>query len=184
MTAAVLLCAGGSSRFAGEVHKLLVEFRGRPLVTWAVEHALAAGLDETIVVTGAIDLTGVLGDQVRIVHNDRWASGQALSLQAGVACAAEEGHRAVVVGLGDQPLIPPSAWSAVAASTSPVAVANFAGHRTPPVRLDSAVWSLLPTEGDRGARDLISSRPDLVGDVPCEGESVDIDTMEELNRWN
>jgi CTP:molybdopterin cytidylyltransferase MocA len=149
-----------------------------------LEHAIEAGLEETIVVVGSVNLAGLLPEQVLAVKNSDWASGQASSLQVGVACAQQRGHHAVVVGLGDQPLIPAAAWSAVAAVDSAVAVASFDGRRTPPVRLARAIWPLLPTEGDLGARDLIKNRPDLVREVPCEGEPIDIDTMEDIVRWS
>jgi molybdenum cofactor cytidylyltransferase len=183
VTAAVLLCAGGSTRFAGDRHKLLAAFRGRPLVAWALDHVIEAQIDEIIVVVGSVDLTDVLPGEVIVVDNPVWASGQASSLRAGVAAAEGLGHQAVVIGLGDQPLIPPSAWSAVAGTESPIAVANFGGHRTPPVRLARAVWQLLPDVGDVGARALMQDRPDLVREVPCCGEPVDIDTLEDLAQW-
>lgn len=72
----------------------------------------------------------------------------------------------------------------MAASPSPVAVATFGGLRRPPVRLHSSVWSLLPTDGDEGARVLMSKRPDLVREVVCEGQPVDIDDEEDLTRWS
>lgn len=183
MTAAVLLCAEGSTRFTGNQHKLLAPFRGRPLVAWALEHVDATQLDEIIVVVGAVDLSGVLGAVV-VIDNPEWASGQASSMCAGIAAAERRGHEAVVVGLGDQPLVPPSAWSAVASTNSPIAVASFAGQRTPPVRFTRAVWPLLPTAGDIGARELMRARPDQVCEVACDGESLDIDTTEDLARWS
>ena len=183
-TAAVVLAAGGSRRFAGPGPKLLAAFRGRPLVSWAVEAAVAAGLDETIVVVGAVDLTGVLPAGVTVVDNHAWQSGQASSLRAAVGWADHEGHAAVVVGLGDQPLVPAAAWEAVAADPHPIAVASFGGSRRPPVRLAREVWPLLPVSGDVGARTLIASRPDLVGEVACGGEPADVDTVEDLTRWS
>jgi molybdenum cofactor cytidylyltransferase len=182
VTAALLLCAGGSSRFTGEGPKLLALFRGRPLVSWAIEHAVAADLDETIVVTGPADLSGLLPDAACVVENSSWALGQATSLLAGIGAAEDRGHDVVVVGLGDQPLVPAEAWAKVAETDSPIAVATFAGRRAPPTRLAQSVWALLPQQGDEGARVLMRARPDLVREVPCPGESLDIDTAEDLAR--
>jgi molybdenum cofactor cytidylyltransferase len=182
--AAVVLAAGGGTRFEGTEHKLLAGFRGRPLVWWALAAAADAGLDEVAVIFGAVDLGAAVPEGVRVVENPEWASGQASSLQTAVSWALERQHEAVVVGLGDQPLVPSSAWAAVAASASPVAVGTFDGQRRPPVRLDRSVWSLLPTAGDEGARVLMKERPDLVREVVCEGQPADIDSEEDLTRWN
>jgi CTP:molybdopterin cytidylyltransferase MocA len=179
-TCAVVLAAGGSSRFSGGDHKLLTPFRGRPLVEWAVASAMEAGLDDLVVVTGAV----ALHLDVPMVDNPDWAAGQATSLQAGVAYARGRGHDALVIGLGDQPLVPTSAWRAVAAASTPIAVATFAGDRRPPVRLAAEVWALLPTTGDEGARVVMRDRPDLVTEVACDGEPADIDTAEDLARWS
>ncbi|HEV8065584.1 MAG TPA: NTP transferase domain-containing protein, partial [Acidimicrobiales bacterium] len=165
-------------------HKLLSEFRGRPLVSWAVAAAAGASLDDIAVIVGAVDLHAVLPVGVRIIENPNWASGQASSLQVAVSWASRCEHDAIVVGLGDQPLVPSAAWMAVAAAATPIAVATFDGERRPPVRLDRSVWSLLPTAGDQGARVLMRARPDLVGEVECEGQPADIDSQEDLTRWS
>ncbi len=183
-TAAVVLAAGGGSRFEGPVHKLLAVVDGRPLIGHVLDAVVAADLDEVVVVTGAVDLSPHLPDGVTEVPNHRWAEGQATSLRAGIAAAGELGCDAVVVGLGDQPGIPASAWRAVADADSAIAVATYDGERRNPVRLAREVWPLLPTEGDRGARVLFGVRPDLVGEVPCEGQPADVDTLEDLDRWN
>jgi molybdenum cofactor cytidylyltransferase len=182
-TAAVVLAAGGGTRFAGDVPKLRAPFRGRPLVTWALE--AADGLDELIVVTGAVDITDLLPDGAHEVHNPRWADGQATSLGVAVAAAAARGHDAIVVGLGDQPLIPRSAWLAVAAEIgAPIAVATYGGARRNPVRFAAEVWPLLPREGDEGARSVLRERPDLVTEVACAGDPADVDTQEDLATWS
>ena len=183
-TLAVVLAAGGGTRFDGPTHKLLAPLGAKPVVVWAVEHALAAGLDETIVVTGAADLSHVLPPGVTTVVNPDWAAGQAGSLQAAVAFARAAGHDAIVVGLGDLPGVPAEAWRLVAASGAELATAVIDGHRTPPVRIAAALWDELPTSGDEGARVLLRSRPDLVVPVACPGTPVDIDTSEDLIRWN
>lgn len=183
-TAAVLLAAGAGSRFDGTDHKLLAELRGRPVVLWSLEAALQAGFNEVIVVTGAEDLRHLLPDGVTIVHADRWSEGQALTIRAGIEAADRAGHDAVVVGLGDQPFVPASAWRTVGSARGAIVTATFDGERRPPVKLERSVWTLLPSTGDAGARELIRSRPDLVSEVPCSGTAADIDTTEDLARWN
>ena len=187
-TAAVLLAAGGGSRFTGPEHKLAADFRGRPVVAWALESALAAGLDRTVVITGAVPLDGLLPDGVEVLHNPDWARGQATSLAVAVEWASASGLDALVVGLADQPLVPPGAWRSVADAPAdgarPIVVATYGGRRGNPVRLDRVVWPLLPRFGDEGARVLMRERPEIVAEVPCDGEAVDIDTWEDLLRWS
>jgi len=181
-TLAVVLAAGAGRRFGGP--KLRAPFRGRPLVTWAVDAALGAGLDEVVVVTGGQDLGDLLPAGVVEVANPRWVEGQASSLQAAVTHARAGGHDAIVVALGDSPLVGSDAWAAVAAAGGPIATATFAGRRRPPVRLDREVWPLLPGTGDEGARALMADRPDLVVEVPCAGDPLDVDTEEDLAAWS
>jgi CTP:molybdopterin cytidylyltransferase MocA len=121
---------------------------------------------------------------VTLVENPHWEEGQAVSVRAGIAAASAAGHDAVVVGLGDQPFVTAEAWRRVAASASPVAVATYDGRRGHPVRLAAEVWALLPPAGDEVGRALMRDRPELVAEVPCEGTSIDIDTMEDLRRWS
>jgi molybdenum cofactor cytidylyltransferase len=186
--AAVVLAAGGGSRFAGSEHKLLASFRGRPVVAWAVESAIAAAVGPTVVVSGSVPLAELLPEGVVPVENPHWADGQATSLAVAVEWAKNRGMDAIVVGLGDQPLVPPGAWRTVAGTDAdaahPIVAASYGGVRGNPVRLDRRVWSLLPRSGDEGARVLMRERPDLVAEVPCDGEPVDIDTREDLLRWS
>ena len=189
-TAAIVLAAGGGSRFresGGDVHKLLAPYLGRTVVEWAIDAAASAQLDATYVVRGATDLPlpPLVADRVRFVRNDRWREGIATSLQAGVTQARRDGHAAVVVGLGDQPLILTDAWRLVArAMPAPVAVATYQGERGNPVRLSSMVWPLLPRSGDEGAKVVMRRRPDMVVEVPCPGGSADIDTVDDLREWS
>jgi molybdenum cofactor cytidylyltransferase len=180
--AGAVLCAGAGRRYdEGQPGgKLLVPYRGRPLVLWAVEHALAARFGATFVVTGAAELSGLVPGTATLVENPDWEDGQATSLQAAVSAARSGGFEALVVGLGDQPLIEPESWRAVAASPAPIAVASYDGRRRHPVKLARAVWDDLPVTGDEGARVLMRARPDLVIEVPCQGDPLDIDTKDDL----
>ena len=182
--AAVVLAAGGGSRFAGDSHKLLAEFRGRPVISWVLDSVLNAGFDTVYLTTGAVDFGDLVPDSVVQIPVSDWQDGQSRSLAAAVDRATSDGHGAIVVGLADQPLVPSSAWRSVGASHGAVVTATFGGQRRPPVKLDESVWSLLPLEGDDGARVLMEARPELVSEVPCMGNPADIDTTEDLRKWN
>jgi len=186
LLAAVVLAAGGSSRFSAGP-KQFAELRGRPLVFQAVEAAL--GVEEFVavfVVSGAVDLHGVLPDGAMVLDNPQWAQGQATSLAVAVHAAHVGGFDALVVGLADQPFVGADAWQLIATADAdrPITVATYAGQRGNPVRLAREVWPLLPTDGDEGARALMRERPELVGEVACPGDPIDIDTVEDLERWS
>jgi len=191
MALAVLLAAGGGTRFAGGVHKLRAPLLGRPVLAHALEALVASGLD-AVVVAGAVDVRDLVPPSVPVLDNPAWATGQATSVQAGIAEARRRGLDAVVVGLGDQPFVTAAAWRAVAGAGGPLAVATWDGRRGHPVRLGEEVWDLLPTAGDEVGRAVMRGRPELVVEVPCalgpdgraEPALADIDTVEDLRRWS
>lgn len=198
-TGAILLAAGGGSRFsstamrAGLVvpHKLVAPLRGTTVFQLALRNVVEAGFETVIVVTGAVELPGLdetkaEKSNLRVVHNARWSQGQATSLNVGLDEADRVGLHGVVCGLGDQPFILPSDWAAVAdaGEASPIAVATYDGKRRNPVYLNRSVWSMVPTVGDEGARSVIAAHPELVTEVACWGSAADIDTPEDLLRWS
>ena len=182
--AAVVLAAGAGTRFAGDEHKLLTPIDGVPIVRRSIDAARAAGFDEVVVVSGAIDLSTVVPDDVTLLHNERWEDGQATSLQAAVAYADARGHGVVVVGLGDTPGVSTEVWRAVGAVDADLAAARYAGAIRPPVRLSAAMWASLPVSGDEGARSLLRSHSAMLRPVPVDGDPSDIDTLEDLRRWS
>lgn len=184
--AAVVLAAGEGTRF-GTASKLLAPFGGRQLAGWAFQAASESGLDALVVVVGAVDLGSLVASvapTATVVENDKWRHGQATSLRAAVDWCDGEGFDAAVVGLADQPLVPASAWRAVGRSScrAPLVTATYGGVRRPPVRIAREVWPLLASAGDEGARALMRSRPELVGEVACEGDPADVDTVVDLRR--
>jgi molybdenum cofactor cytidylyltransferase len=179
---AVVLAAGEGSRFTGPGHKLRIPVDGVPLVRRAVDAAVASGIGPVVVVTGAVALDDVLPSGCSLVANPGWSSGQASSLQVGIAAADALGADAVVVGMGDMPRVPAEAWRAVADHGGDLVTAAFDGHRSPPVRIARAWWGDLPTTGDDGARALMRRRPDLVHVVPVAGSAVDVDHLGDLGQ--
>lgn len=182
--AAVILAAGAGSRFDGEVHKLLADIAGAPIVAHAIAAARAADVDEVIVVQGAVDLTELIPDDVTLLDNEQWADGQATSLRAAVTYAEARGHDVIVIGLGDSPGVTTEVWDQVAHVDADLASARYDGDLRPPVRLAAAIWPSLPVSGDEGARAVMRQRPDLVRPVPVDGDPHDIDTLQDLRRWS
>lgn len=197
-TLAVLLAAGAGSRFHGDQHKLRSLIGDRPVLTHSLSAVVDAGYHEVAVVVGddefgdlldsnVLDgnvLDGnVLASAVTVITSPHWADGQSHSVQAAVAYAREHGYDSMVIGVADQPLVGSNTWARLrTAVATPMAVATFGTKRRPPTRLHSSVWAELPTTGDAGARELISSSPDRVTAVPSAGDPTDVDTIEALDE--
>ncbi len=185
--AAVVLAAGAGRRHGGPSHKLTTPIRGKPLLSWAVVAALGASLTETVVVVGAshTEIEALLPGGLSVLVNPGWRTGMASSLQVALAHLEPLGVEAMVVGLGDQPFVTAEAWRRLAEYRDrPVGVATYGAQRGHPVRLAREVWPRVPTEGDEGMRTVMRFSPDLVGEVPCPGNGVDIDTTEDFDRWS
>jgi CTP:molybdopterin cytidylyltransferase MocA len=165
--AGVVLAAGAGTRFGGSV-KQLHPLDGRPMLEHVLATMASAGLGEVIVVLGA-NAAAVLGGVdlhgARPVVSERWADGQAASLQD--ALAATDAGAALVV-LGDGPRLAADAVRRVAAAGEPAA-ADYGFGRSHPVLLPRAIWSSLPVAGETPGREVPVRLVDC-GDLPPPGD--------------
>lgn len=187
MIAGLLLAAGGSRRFGSQ--KLLAVLDGVPVVRRSAS-MLASVVDRTIVVVGA-DADGVeralAGLPLAIVRNERWANGLSGSLAAGIAALPGD-VEAVLIALGDQPMVAREPFDAVIArwraGRASVVAPVFRGERGHPVLFGREVFAeLARVQGDVGARDVIQRDPDRVALVEiADPLPVDVDTPNDLRR--
>jgi molybdenum cofactor cytidylyltransferase len=102
----VILAAGGSVRMGQP--KILLDWKGKPLIWHAVQKAAQAGLDPIIVVLGAVVEPAVDAiDEfcVKTIENPEWKNGQSTSLKAGIMALPVD-VKAAIIMLADQPFIP------------------------------------------------------------------------------
>jgi molybdenum cofactor cytidylyltransferase len=175
---AVLMAAGRSSRF-GSAHKLLAEWRGRPLVAHAADAIAAAGLPPPIVVTGhegAAVRAALAGRNVQFVDAPDWAEGMGRSLAAGIAAVPSDWD-AVLVCLGDMPAVEPALIAALAAASGDVVVPVWEGRRGHPVRWPRAAFPrLLTLTDDAGGKAVMGDFAVTESAAPSAACLLDIDT--------
>ena len=199
---AVVLAAGGSTRMGRP--KQLAELDGRPLlahVLAAVDAAPADGgsgglrsrppVDRVVVALGgAADavLERVDLGRAEPLVVEGWAAGMGHVLASTLAQAGDD-WEAVVVLLGDQPLVPGGAVARVVeawrAGAGPVVTATYGGRPGHPKLFDRRLLpDLLRLTGDTGARDLLATHPDRVHRVEVGdlGSDADVDVEADLVR--
>ena len=190
--AAIVLAAGRSSRMGG-ANKLLTEIEGLPMVTRAVEAALASRARPVIVVTGhdSARLRAAIGDRpVTVIENPAFASGMASSLKAGITALPTEVDGALVC-LADMPLVGAQTLDRLIAAFNPlegraICVPSWDGKRGNPVLWAKRFFpEMASLAGDTGARHLIGQYGELVTEIPMpdDGVLLDIDTPEALMRY-
>lgn len=171
--AALVLAAGGSSRFGSPKQVALVE--GEPLAVRALRAALASGAQRVVVVTGAhADAVGAalaahLRENVTLVHNPDWAAGQSTSLRAGLDALRPE-ERALLCLPVDQPYLGAAllrrlvqAWRQGADIAAPLAEGEVRGA---PALFDRRLFpELRRVQGDSGGRALLAAQRATVAAV-------------------
>jgi nicotine blue oxidoreductase len=171
--------------------KQLATLDGRPLLAHVLAAAAAAPLDRVVVALGGaaaevLDRVDLGGAAPLVVEG--WAEGMGHVLAATLARSGE-GWDAVVVLLGDQPLVPAAAVTRVVeawrAGSGPVVTATYGGRPGHPKLFDRRVLpDLLRLSGDTGARDLVAAHPGWVHRVEAGdlGSDADVDVEADLER--
>lgn len=186
---AALVLAAGLSRRMGR-NKLLADVGGTPLVTRAVDAALASLVRSVTVVVGHQQdavRDALTGRAVRIVEAAEHAAGLSASLKAGLRALPDDAD-GVLVLLGDMPRVEAAAIDRLIAAYAPaegraVCVPTFRSRRGNPVLWDRRfVAEMLELTGDTGAKALLDRHADLVCEVemPDDGVLVDVDTPDAL----
>ena len=182
--AAVILAAGGSSRFGSP--KQLHRLDGRSLVRRAADVALSSGCDPVVAVVGASasDVTGELtGTATRIVHNPDWPTGMASSIIAGVGYLrdAAPACEAAMLLLADQYRVTEDLLRQLAErfrrGPELVAACRYGGILGPPAIFSARLFDwLMSLSGDEGARSLLRSGELTVAEIDFTEGTLDIDT--------
>jgi xanthine dehydrogenase accessory factor len=179
--AIAVLAAGASTRLGRP--KQLVELAGEPLVRRVASRCLDRGTVGVVLGAHAAEVEHALDDlRVARIANASWEEGIASSIRAAVAWAESTAAHALVIVLGDQPMITSEhvgrlrdAWLAGA----PVAASRYENILGAPAIFDRSAWpALAALRGDQGAGKLLYGAPVVAIDF----DGRDIDTPEDLTR--
>ncbi|MGB7189065.1 MAG: nucleotidyltransferase family protein [Acidobacteriaceae bacterium] len=189
---AVVLAAGRSARM-GEA-KQLMRVGESGMLERTLGNVRAGNMDEVILVLGFSAesirraLPAALLEGVRIVANEKYESGMASSLRAGLAAVSPAMDAALIV-LADQPFVRPETMNLLVEryreSDAAIVVPFYRGLRGNPVLLDRSVFAeAMALEGDVGCRAIFARHADgmLEVDVEDAGILADIDSREDYER--
>ena len=187
----LILAAGAATRFGGA--KLSARLDGKPVLRHVIDAVRDAEPGpRPVIVLGPTDPPGVdLGGTI-IVRNPEPDRGLASSLQIGWRSALTRFPRedaapeAVLVLLGDQPLVDPAVVRRLAAMPPdpdrPIVAPRYRGSTARnPVRIEATAAALVDaSEGDRGLGPIIDANPDAVRWLDVDGDNPDVDTAADL----
>lgn len=185
----IILGAGTSSRF-GSANKLLATIDGAPMIRRVAAVAVESTLDELVAVLGheasavADTLSGL---PVSTTYNADYAAGQSGSVRCGVEFARDSGWDAAVVLLGDMPFLSAATVDRLIAAyrsgAGSIVAPEYGGQRGNPVLFAREHFDQLAgVSGDRGGRELLRNRPDLVLiDTDDSGVVRDVDSGDDLD---
>lgn len=184
---AMLLAAGGSLRLGQP--KQLIKFEGRSLLRRAARSLAESVYFPVVAVLGAeadASVSELVGLPVYHVVNNEWRAGMSSSIRAGLGklLEIEPDLDGVLIGLCDQPRVSTEMLDLFAArfstSNAPVIASAYNDTAGVPALFSRELFDRLQNlEGDKGARELIRSRSDVLTiDLPAA--AFDVDTPSDL----
>ena len=190
MISAVVLAAGRAQRLGQE--KLLLPLRGKPVLQWVLESALASDLDEIVCVTrvlaSARHQLNLSDERLFWLTNYAADRGQSTSVISGL-WATNPKSDGVMFLVGDQPLIRKELINSLIEKFSTgsawIVAPSFNGEPRNPVLFRRNLFpELLQLSGDRGGRVLIEKHRNKTALVEWKDESpfLDLDVHEDYER--
>jgi molybdenum cofactor cytidylyltransferase len=186
-TAAIILAAGGSSRFGSP--KQLARWHGATFIEHVVNAALGSQADPVVVVLGAeMDQSRAVLDSlpVQIVYNRSWAEGQSTSMKLGLEKLAAD-ISGVIFLLVDLPAVTSEIIDTIIdryrQTMAPLVWPEFEGQRGNPVLFDRTLFpALRQVSGDTGGRPVLIAHQEQAERVAVRYESIlqDIDRPEDI----
>lgn len=187
----VLLAAGLSTRM-GARNKMLLPFRGKPLIRHVAERLIEADIGRVHAVTGfdsELVAEALQGLDLDIVFNPAFETGQMSSVSAGVR-AAPKTTAGVMIALGDMPYLAAADYRLVADAFwadggNQIAVPFFNGERGNPIIIPPRFIAEVIEGGlNAGCRKLVARRPNDVLRIEAELAAFirDIDTPDDFDR--
>lgn len=179
--AGAVLAAGAGSRMGRPKAEIVTD--GQRLLDRAVTTLRDGGCDPVL----AVVRPGTAVAGARAVVNTEPERGMRSSLALAVDAAAAEGVGALAVLLVDLPGVSAAAVRAVLEAWRPgrIARARYATAPGHPLVMDLAHWraALDIADADDGARRHLAAHRDLLDDVPTPGDARDLDTPDDLRRY-
>lgn len=179
-TVTAIILAGGTSRRMGAVNKLLIEWRGKPVICHVACTALASTAGQTIVVTGHQDeaiAQALDGTCVKIVHNPHFEEGMSTSLAVGIAALGKDVTGAAIL-LADMPMLGVNTLNTlidtfVGGQARTICVPVCQGRSGNPVIWPRHYFSdILQLSGDHGGKKIMTKFKDQVSEFNCSDEGV------------
>jgi molybdenum cofactor cytidylyltransferase len=190
--AIIILAAGSSSRLGSSKQMLRID--GMTLLEKALDTAMATSQKNVVVVLGSE--AGIhqqmIHDKIQhIIINQDWMKGIGSSLKAGLRYVINEmpSIEAVIVMVCDQPFITRDHLQQLIvnqqATGMAIVASAYAGTTGVPALFHKKLFgSILEAEDQHGAKKIIENNPDDAATVNFPEAAIDIDTPDDLKRFN